>query len=638
MRFYETPFAFLVPLFITGLMLGDLLSFSLIWAFPLTLLLVVLAAWLKSIRKLFVPSMAVCFVVFGAVLMQNARYVGATVKTGYGSRLGVIKEADQSNKTWKKVIVQIRSEKVQTNWEKREQRVLLYSRDQLHEGDVILLRNELNQIKNAGNPGEFDAQTYWRSKNITLIGFLGSGDYTLLDRESHRALSGFFRKTRNYLSEEISAHLNEREASLARALILGDKSLLSMETRESFGNAGAMHVLAISGLHVGIIMYLLFFLFKQFPGWISRRKAVVITLVFLWVFAGVTGWSPSVIRASLMFSLLLIGQQWGRSGNPMNTLFFSALILLLIDPLLLFDIGFQLSYGAMLGIFIFFNRIRDLVKSRVWLVNKVWEGTALGISAQVFTIPLVLYHFHQFPNYFWLTNLGIMCLAGVILALGMVFFAIHFVPFLNTVLALLLGGSLYVLFVFVSWVDTLPWSVATGFSLHISEVVLYVCLITILSVYFRNRRIRIASVGLIVLLVVNWQWNRFEASQNSEWIVFNSNVPVVAFKEGDVIRAFHIGDESKAERLIQSYSRVNPGDWKLTSLEPGITKVRLGEKRYTMTRTENGIRIESGGEVWTVRTRYGDMGDSGGNRIDMPYLESDEADHHLSQGAFRVSM
>jgi len=619
-------------------MLGDLLGYTIPWAIPVTIVFLLLAHLVKPLRIYFLPVAALFFVLFGQFLMQGARDVGSTIQPGFNTLVATVEEADTNDKDWKKVILRVRREKSRKNWADRDQKILVYCQDQLREGDIILVRTELQQIKNAGNPGEFYAETYWRSKNIVSMGFLSKEDYTLIERKQPGIFSSFFNGIRAYLSLQISNHLNENEASLARALILGDKSLLSLETRETFGNAGAMHVLAISGLHVGIIMYLLFFLFKRFTKWISRRTAVVVTVLFLWVFAGVTGWSPSVVRATLMFSLLLIGQQWGRSGNAMNTLFFSAFLLLLYDPLLIFDIGFQLSYGAMLGIFVFFDRVRSLVKTRSWLLTKAWEGTALGISAQMFTIPLVLYHFHQFPNYFWLTNLGIMCLAGVILALGMTFFALHFIPFVNVGIAFLLGYGLYALAVFVSWVDSLPWSVATGFNLHLAEVVIFVCLMLLLTFAYRQRALRIGAIVLILALVGYWQWNRFEATQKSELVVFNSNVPVIACKDGQVIRVFYAGKKEKARRLAQSYSKLCPGELELMELNQGITTVRFSEKQVELVRTEAGIEISTKDQKWALRTRYSSEKQLKGKQIDMPYLESNDSYHHLKNGAFRTNL
>lgn len=638
MRFFDRPFVFLVPLYIIGLMLGDLLPFSAFWYFFSFLIVLGLTWWIRVLSTLFAPITGLTVFFFGVVMMQESRNIDAPISSGTHPRIGIVEEAGNSERIWKKVIVRVTKEKTEEDWQDKDQHVLLYSQHPLRNGDVLFFYSDLEPIRNAGNPGEFDAKAYWHSKNIRFIGFLGSEDFRLMDFETPNRVTSFFKETRTYLSSLLSESLPDTEAALARALMLGDKSMLTMETRDAFGNAGAMHVLAISGLHVGIIMYLVFLLLQRFSRWISRRSAVLVTILFLWLFAGVTGWSPSVVRATLMFSLLLLGQQWGRNGNAMNTLFFSALILLLWNPLLLFDIGFQLSYGAMLGIFLFYDRLTSLFRTRFKWLKKAWEGTVIGIAAQMFTIPLVLYHFHQFPNYFWLTNLGILCLAGVILSIGLAFFALHFVPFVKMMLTFLLGWSLYLLVLFIYWVDTLPWAVATGFSLDVWEIVVYVFLMVVLSLFESRTRLRRFAVAFLLLLMVYWQWNRFEATEKSEWIVFNDNSPVIACKYGNQIRAYYVGKEEKAERLVQAYAKVHPGSYTLEALKMGTTLIDLGDKALQLDRRKKGIQIQLNGKSWTIRTRYQKLDESEGTVIDMPYLTSSVGNYNLSNGAFRSEL
>ncbi|MCR9174256.1 MAG: ComEC family competence protein [bacterium] len=635
LRFYQSPFLYLTPLFILGVLFGELATFSLQWVFLASFFGTLLTFFILKRALVVLPVFAATIFLLGATIDQQVRHRDNELSEGIHSRVGVVVEVDQDEKTWKKHILRVESEQQNGKWVSMDQEVVVYNQQRLREGDVLVFRSDLNTIQNSGNPGEFDAKAYWYAKNITKMGFMGTEDYALVDFQAPNWLSEQFRRTRTYLSSLISNSLPEEEASLARALILGDKSKLSGETRESFGNAGAMHVLAISGLHVGIIMYLLFFLLKRANRWISRRTAVMITLLFLWAFAGVTGGSPSVLRATLMFSLLLLGQQWARSGSPMNTLFFSALILLLINPLLLFDIGFQLSYAAMLGIFIFFDRIKALVKIRNKWLLKAWEGTALGISAQMFTIPIVLYHFHQFPNYFWITNLGIMLLAGVILALGLIFFAFHFVPILNLFLAMLLGWSLFALLQFVDWVDRLPYGVAKGFELSPSAVALFLAVLFILVVFYQRKRVRYMAIAVMVIMVGSWQWDRFDAMRTTEMIIYNSNSPVISCKHNGEVHAFYLGKKKNADRLISAYQKVKPGVVQLDSLQNGITSVQMGDHLIRIVKSDDGIWIDDGKKTVYLRMRYRLPEQKPDAIIDMPYLENREGHYSLAGGAYR---
>lgn len=145
--------------------------------------------------------------------------------------------------------------------------------------------------------------------------------------------------------------MSGKNLAIALALILGDKSLIDSEITASFTNTGAMHVLAVSGLHIGIIMQILMVVFSQFPRFISKRKAIFTVVVLMWFYAFITGLSPSVLRAVFMFSVLVVAQLMGKNYSAINTLFFTGFVLIFINPFTLFDIGFQLSFLAMLGIF-----------------------------------------------------------------------------------------------------------------------------------------------------------------------------------------------------------------------------------------------------------------------------------------------
>ncbi|MGY8927758.1 MAG: ComEC/Rec2 family competence protein, partial [Flavobacteriales bacterium] len=148
-------------------------------------------------------------------------------------------------------------------------------------------------------------------------------------------------------------NLDLDQLGVGQALILGNKELLSTEIKTSFSRAGAMHVLAVSGLHVGIILAFLIFVLERFPRIFSRRAAILISILFIWIYAGITGFSPSVLRATIMFSIIVFGDVFGKQSSRFNSLGFSAFLMIVWNPLIIYDIGFQLSYLAMLGIFLF---------------------------------------------------------------------------------------------------------------------------------------------------------------------------------------------------------------------------------------------------------------------------------------------
>lgn len=639
-HFYKTPFLFLTPLLILGVLAGETLQFdSTVWVCLLSAAIVLLLIVHKLYQSTFLSLIGLVFFLLGAWSMQEVRQTSGNVENGVHSRTAEVLEIAATGQTWKKMLIEIRSEKIEGDWLKRNEKAVVYTKDGFRKGDIFLFKSELNKITNSGNPGAFDVVSYWKGKNIVLMGFVGSEEYTLLDFKTPNAVNAALDYCRDFLKNALDQHLAPEQASLAKALLLGDKTMLSPETKEAFSNAGAMHVLAISGLHVGIIMYLLFFALKYFSRWISKRMAVIICVCFIWLFVGVTGGSASVVRAALMFTVLLVGQQSGRTGSNLNTLFFSALLLLIWNPLLIFDIGFQLSYAAMLGIFLFFDRIQSLLVVRSKWLQKGWDGTALGIAAQAFTIPMVLYYFHQFPNYFWLTNLGIMVLAGVILALGMLFFMTQAVPFLGAIIAFMLSWSLLALLYFVDWIDSLPGATAVGFVPNFTQICIFYLCIFALAWQFQKRWIPLVGGFALLFILGLWQVDRYERTTRSEIVIFNSNRPVIAAKIGSAVYGFYTGDDpAKAKRLFDAYIKVMPGKLVLKPLINGVTTIEHSGKPMSIKCTKDKIHIVAGDRRVALRLRYSVESNSDGKHIDMPYLQSKEKVRNLRDGAYRMKI
>ena len=306
------------------------------------------------------------------------------------------------------------------------------------------------------NPGEFDTKAYWNNKGIYATVFVTDGDYKVIDK----APAPFYEKWRTAVKELFndifSSHLNGDELAIASALVLGDKSLLSQDLRQSFGAAGAMHVLAVSGLHVGIILELLLFVFGRIPKVFSKKRALILALLILWTYAMIIGFPPSVVRATLMFTLLSIGRLASEESDSLNILCFSAFAMLIFEPLLIYDIGFQLSYLAMLGILTIQKPISTLFFIPNKWLKKLWDGTSVGIAAQLFTFPLTLYYFHQFPNYFLLTNIGMMIFAGIVLSLGIILLSTNWIGFIGKFIAIGFGFSIAAMLFFVQWIEGLP--------------------------------------------------------------------------------------------------------------------------------------------------------------------------------------
>ncbi|MDR1543259.1 MAG: ComEC family competence protein [Prevotellaceae bacterium] len=328
----------------------------------------------------------------------------------------------------------------------------------LKTGDKLLISTLLSMPETKGNPDEFDYSKYLKRKNIVATGYVSTDCWQKIGSEKGFSLFRLAQRCRMQLLDIYrDMNISGDEFGIVAALTLGYKDALSPELRDSFSTTGASHVLAVSGLHVGIIFmiinYLLVFLNKDKK---KKRWKSLIVIAFLWFYAFITGLSPSVCRAALMFSLMAFGNVISRKSYTYNTIFASFFILLLINPNWLFDVGFQLSYAAVLAIVYFQPKIRKLLifksKPMIWL----WDLTSVSIAAQLGTAPIALYYFHQFPNYFLLSNFIVIPAASFIIYAAIFLFAVHKIPIISVLASFLLELIVKIMYACIKFIENLP--------------------------------------------------------------------------------------------------------------------------------------------------------------------------------------
>jgi competence protein ComEC len=298
-------------------------------------------------------------------------------------------------------------------------------------------------------------------------------------------------------------NISGREFSVVSALLLGYREYLDEDLQREFAGAGAMHILCVSGLHVGIIFFALSLMFG-FLDRISRGRVIKLFLIVLliWFYAAITGFSPSVLRASTMFSFVAIGQSFRRSTNIYNTLAASAVFLILLDPLIITRIGFQLSYIAVLSIV----SLQPILYRQLYFRNKIasyiWAIITVSLAAQIGTGPLALHYFNQFPNYFLLTNLIVIPLAWLIINTGILFFIFSPVPILSEILGKILSMFVYFLHSSVRFVEAIPGSVSHDVFVSSIEAVLILAFISIFIAFLITSGKKMIFAGLTALLLL----------------------------------------------------------------------------------------------------------------------------------------
>jgi competence protein ComEC len=294
-------------------------------------------------------------------------------------------------------------------------------------GDVLLTTTIPQLLKKNTNPGAFDFFTYSKQNGICFTMLLeGPSQYIKIVQSAPRDKSWIYNVRRKILSI-IRTHIENRQnAGLAQAMLIGYKEDLDKELLNAYTNTGVVHIIAISGLHLGLIFMLMDLLICTLAG--RKRSAwagIVISLPLLWSFAILTGSSASVIRSAIMFSFIIIGNAIRRKSNGMNSLLGSAFILLLWNPDLRFDLGFQLSYAAVASILLFDQDVKKMIFFKNKAALYCWSMVSITMAAQVLTTPIVIANFHRFPTLFLFTNLVAVPLSSLVLVLEIVLCIIH---------------------------------------------------------------------------------------------------------------------------------------------------------------------------------------------------------------------
>lgn len=319
-------------------------------------------------------------------------------------------------------------------------------------GDVLLLPYRATDINSPLNPYQFDYRDYMEKQAVLKQLRLNPKEILKINKRSSPI--SFAENLRTLIIEKLKqASFSEEELSIIQALLLGQRRDISREIYDQYAAAGAVHILAVSGLHVGIILLILNFLLRPLERIKNGRVLkTILLLLLMWGFALLAGLSPSVVRAVSMFSFVAIGMQLKRKTSVMNSLFVSLFILLIINPYFIFQVGFQLSYLAVFSIVAFQPFIYNLVNPRWKLTRYMWGILSVSVAAQIGVLPLSLFYFHQFPALFFLSNLVILPALGIILGMGILVILLALLNYLPDLLTVFYGNLIAYMNKFVGWV------------------------------------------------------------------------------------------------------------------------------------------------------------------------------------------
>ena len=445
-------------------------------------------------------------------------------------------------------------------------------------GEWILLRTDLDKVFTAGdrflvygtlapiappkNPFDFDFRTYLRRKGVSRKLSPATLDFIPLSATS--STQRWAHKLQQRLTQQLQkTPLSTDSKALVMALVLGNKTDLTEERIRHYKRAGAMHLLAISGLHVGIILMLLRFLatpLKRIP--YGTVLAAILPIVLLWCFALITGGSPSVVRAVTMFSFLQVGLALRRKNAGIQGVWVSCIVLLIAQPQLLFDVGFQLSYSAVFGIVWMMPHWQHLFAKTNRFVRYPTSLMGLGCIAQLSVLPLSLYYFHQFPMLFWVSNLVLVPFLGVILLAGIGCIVVSFFPSIYGVLNVMdsiFKGYQWV----VEWIAQWETFFVEQIPFRASDAVLLGAVVVLLFYFLQRPNKQKAVVLGIVSILLHGQFYLDWNASPKAWVVHAYKNSMLVAMHKNSLRVFTPHKTQKIVRTAEQFQQY----YRLDSIE-----------------------------------------------------------------------
>ncbi|MCL9809325.1 ComEC/Rec2 family competence protein [Flavobacterium luminosum] len=431
-------------------------------------------------------------------------------------------------------------------------------------GNIIRIEDQLVSNFKPNNPNQFNYGHYLETKGIYAQIFTESSQIKVSNRIS-KDIWYYTSQFRNTIVENLAhSGFKKDELAIVLALILGQQQDISSEILKDYQFAGAIHILSVSGLHVGFIMLFVTLLLKPLPNTkTGNTTRIILILLSLWLFALIAGLSPSVVRSATMFSFLAIGNFINRATNPFHTIIASMFLILLFNPFFLFDIGFKLSYLA-----VFFILWLQPALSRIWhpknsIIKYFWDIITVSFAAQIGTLPLSIYYFHQFPGLFFITNIVLIPTLVGIMSLGTVVVLLAFFNFTPELLTKPLELAITYMNQFIHWVASIENFIWTEIPLNFSLMILGYAIIISGTIVCRKPSFKkivwlLSNIIAFQIVYLSTVWS---SRTNSEFIVFNAlQKTMIAQKTGNTIRLLSrdtIVKNSFEDKLIQTYATAN---------------------------------------------------------------------------------
>ena len=456
--------------------------------------------------------------------------------------IGIVDDLPVVTEKFIKLSVQLNAIESSNTWHVTTGNIVVYlKRDttiKLAIGSSIFLNSKFGYVNEPKNPHEFNYQEFLERKNIYNTVYAKPEQISVLkDFKQSFSLMQFGAKIKSRVVSILrDCGLSQQAFSICTALLVGYDDEIDKDIMQSFSHSGTLHILSVSGMHTGLLYALIISVFLFFDKYDKYKKSKCLTIIlFLLLFVIITGFSPSVLRAALMLSLVSIGSAFYKQGNSYNTLLVSAFVLLLYNPYLIEDASFLLSYFAVFGIMYLYPILHRLFIFDNKIGQWFWNLILMSVAATVFTLPISLYFFHQFPIWFAFSNLIIIPISIFLMATAVILIVCYKIAFLKVFLVFLINGSTAIMLWIAQLTDNSSYGFIDFISFTKTDGLFCSLFVMVFFVFIYTKTFKhVLILGLVLIawlaesIVVN-----FNQLKQNELVVFNvKNKPAVVLRVG----------------------------------------------------------------------------------------------------------
>ena len=440
-------------------------------------------------------------------------------------------------------------------------KILLSSKlDSLHPplkpDDVITFYGHYTAIKEPLNPHQFSYKNYLKTLGVYHRIQLEPHVFEIKSKSLTSAYGWAHKIREDIIGQLKKAQIGQEELSIIQALLLGQRTDISEDTYTNYVNAGAIHILAVSGLHIGILLLILQYLLSPLKR-IKNGQTIqlVLILAILWSYALLAGFSASIVRAVSMFSFLAYAMFLNRPTNSFNIMALSLFFILLMGPMFLFQVGFQMSYLAVFAILWIYPILQNMWSPNNQILKKIWQLTSVSIAAQLGVLPIALFYFHQFPGLFFLSNLAIVPFLGIILGLGIIVIILALTNLLPSLLAIIYHKMIASMNWIVGWIGEQEVFIFKNISFDLVQVLLSYILLVCILIFLPKRSPK--RLLVIMVMVISFQsyliYVNYTAQTKEEIAVMHQTRNTVLFQRTGNTLTISATDQNKVTKLQEDY-------------------------------------------------------------------------------------